>query len=51
MLVHENTNDYEIIYKDDKFLYMKDYYKKKKLAIEYYDISTYELVDKVLVGG
>ena len=50
-LLNENSYGYDIIYKDDKLMYFHDYYKDKKLVYEYYDIYTYELIDRVFVGG
>ena len=40
-----------MIYKDGMVMYMNDYYKGKLLVYEYYDLYTYELYDRVLVGG
>lgn len=50
-LIHENTNNYDIIYKDDLIMYFNDFFKDNKLVYEYYDINTYELSDRVFVGG
>lgn len=50
-LIHENTNNYVIIYKDDLIMYFNDFFKDNKLVYEYYDINTYELSDRVFVGG
>ena len=50
-LISENKNNYDIIYKDEKFLYMNNYKKKNKIVFEYYDIYEYKLVDKIVVGG
>lgn len=49
--IYDNINNYDIIYKNDLFMYMKDYYKNDKLIYEYYDLYTYELIDKVVLGG
>lgn len=51
ILIHENKRKYDMIYKDGIVMYMNDYYKNKKLIYEYYDLYTYELLDRVLVGG
>ncbi len=51
ILVHENTNNYDIIYRDENFMYMHDYKEKHKLIYEYYNIGTYELIDTVSLGG
>lgn len=50
-LVDENKNGYDIIYQDEKLMYFNDYYKDNKLVYEYYDIYSYELIDRVFVGG
>ena len=50
-LVHENTNNYDIIYKNDYLMYFNDYIKDDTLIYEYYNINTYELIDRVFVGG
>lgn len=50
-LIHENDNNYEIIYKDDNLMYFNDYMKNDVLVYEYYDINTYKLINRVLVGG
>jgi len=49
--IYENTNDYDIIYKDSEFMYFNDYMEDNKLVYEYYDLYTYESIDRVLVGG
>ncbi len=51
ILIHENKKMYDMIYKDGMVMYMNDYYKGKLLVYEYYDLYTYELYDRVLVGG
>lgn len=51
ILIHENKKKYDMIYKDGVVMYVNDYYKNKTLYYEYYDLYTYELVNKVLVGG
>ena len=50
-LIYENKKNYDIIYKDGTLMYMNDYMDKSKLIYEYYDIHSYELIDKVLLGG
>ncbi len=50
-LIHKNTNNYDIIYKDEYLMYFNDYIKDDILVYEYYDINTYELIDRVFVGG
>ena len=50
-LLYENKKNYDIIYKDDTLMYLYDYKSKDGLIYEYYDIHSYELIDRVLVGG
>ena len=50
-LIHKNSKNYDIIYKEEKFYYMNDYRKNDRVIFEYYDIYEYKLVDKVMVGG
>ena len=50
-LLYENKKNYDIIYKDDTLMYMNNYIKKDNLICEYYDIFTYELIKRVIVGG
>ena len=51
ILIHENVNKYDIIYNDNKVVYMNDYYKNKKLICEYYDLYTYKLINSFELGG
>lgn len=50
-LIHDNKNKYDIIYQNDLLMYFNDYYEDGKLVYEYYDIYSYELIDRVFVGG
>lgn len=50
VLLHSNTNNYDIIYRNDKFMYVNDLSKMNKLRYRYYDIYTYKLIDEVVVG-
>ena len=50
-LIHENDKNYDIIYKDNKFMYFNEVYKDGIIIYEYYDIYKYELIDRILVGG
>lgn len=50
-LIHKNDNNYEIIYKDNILMYFNNYIKDDAFIYEYYDINTYKLIDRVLVGG
>ena len=51
VLIYENKNNYDIIYKDELLMYLNDYYKDNKLVYEYYDLYTYKLLDKIVLGG
>ena len=48
--IHENSKNYDIIYKEDKLMYFNNIYDKDRLVYEYYDLYTYEIIDKVDVG-
>ena len=50
-IVHENKNNYDIIYKDGIVMYYNDYYKDKSLVCNYYDIYKYKLIKSVTLGG
>lgn len=50
-LLYKNSKNYDIIYKDERFMYMKDSYKDGKLYYQYYDIYNYSLIDEIMVGG
>ena len=50
-LVHDNTNNYDVIYKDNKLIYQKEVLDKDKLMINYYDIYTYQLDKTITMGG
>ena len=50
-LMHQNDNNYDIIYINDDFMYLKDYIKNNIIVYEYYDLYTYELVDRITFGG
>ncbi len=50
-LVHDNTNNYDVIYKDNKLIYQEEVLDKDKLMINYYDIYTYQLDKTITMGG
>lgn len=50
-LLYKNSKNYDIIYKDERFMYMEDNYKDGKLYYQYYDIYNYSLIDEIMVGG
>lgn len=51
ILIHENKNNYELVYEDGVIYYFKDVLLSKKIQFTYYDIYTYEEVKRVLLGG
>lgn len=51
ILIYKNNNNYDIIYKDGKFMYFSDIIKKDKLIYRYYDLYNYKLIKEVFVGG
>lgn len=50
-LVHDNTNNYDVIYKDNKLIYQEEVLDKDKLMINYYNIYTYQLDKTITIGG
>ena len=50
-LVHDNTNNYDVIYKDNKLMYQEEVLDKDQLMINYYDIYTYQLDKTITMGG
>ena len=50
-LLYKNSKNYDIIYRDERFMYMEDNYKDGKLYYKYYDIYNYSLIDEIMVGG
>lgn len=50
-LLYKNSKNYDIIYRDERFMYMEDNYKDGKLYYQYYDIYNYSLIDEIMVGG
>ena len=50
-MIHENKNNYDIIYREEQLVYFKDEYVDNKLIYKYYDLYTYEELDKSVVGG
>ena len=50
-LVHDNTNNYDVIYEDNKLMYQEEILDKDKLMINYYDIYTYQLDKTITMGG
>ncbi len=48
--IHENKNNYDIIYRQEELVYFNSKYTDDKIIYEYYDLYTYEKVDTVVVG-
>lgn len=51
VLVHENNNNYALIYENDKIMYLEDKLKKGHLTYNYYDIHDYNLIKTITIGG
>lgn len=49
--IYENKKNYDIVYRDNLFMYMDNYENKDGVIFRYYDIENYELVDEIMVGG
>ena len=50
--LHKNKNNYDIIYRNKKVMYMDNYKNKDDGVIfKYYDIYTYEKIDEITIGG
>lgn len=47
----DKENDYEIIYRDEEFQYLKDYYKDNKLVYEYINAYNCKFIEKIVLGG
>ena len=50
-MLHENKNDYVLVYRNSTIMYMDNYKNKEGVVFKYYDIYTYELIDEIVVGG
>lgn len=51
IIIHDNKNNYDIIYHDNKAMYLNDYLKDNKIVYEYYDLYDYKLIKKIVIGG
>lgn len=49
--LYENRKNYDIVYRNNLFMYMDDCKNKDGVIFKYYDIYTYELIDEIVVGG
>lgn len=50
ILIHDNKNNYDIVY-DDKLMYQECLEKENKIIYNYYDIYSYEFIKSVSLGG
>ena len=50
-LIHDNDNNYDIIYRNNHFMYLNEINKEGSIVYEYYDIYTYEMIESIMVGG
>lgn len=49
--VFKNINNYDIIYRNKKLMYLSQTIKKDKVIYTYYDIKTYKEIETVAFGG
>lgn len=49
-LLHNNKNNYELIYRNNTVMYMDNYQSKEGVIFKYYDIYTYDVIDEIVVG-
>jgi len=47
--IYNNSENYDIVYRDKTIMYMDNYMNKEGIIYKYYDIYTYELLDEVKV--
>lgn len=50
-LIYKNNKNYDIIYDGKQLMYFHEYINKNSNIYEYYDLYTYELIDKIVLGG
>lgn len=50
-LIYENKKKYDIIYDGKQLMYFHEYMYKNNNIYEYYNLYTYELIDKIVLGG
>ena len=51
ILMHSNSDNYDIIYKNNQVMYFADNLENGKLRYKYYDLYTYELINEIVLGG
>lgn len=49
--IYNNTKNYDIVYRNNLFMYMDNFDDKDGVRFRYYDIENYEVVDDLKVGG
>lgn len=49
--IYDNKKKYDIVYRNNLFMYMDNYKYKNGVIFKYYDIESYEFIDEVMVGG
>lgn len=50
-LIYKNNKNYDIIYDGNQLMYFHEYMNKNNNIYEYYNLYTYELIDKIVLGG
>ena len=50
-LIHNNSDNYDIVYRDQTIMYMDSYKNEEGIIFKYYDIYTYQVIDEIIVGG
>lgn len=50
-LLHNNDNNYDLIYRNNTIMYMDNYQSEEGIVFKYYDIYNYKLIDEIVVGG
>lgn len=50
-LLHDNDNNYDLIYRNNTIMYMDNYQSEEGIVFKYYDIYNYKLIDEIVVGG
>jgi len=43
--------NFDIIYRNEEFQYLNDYYLDNNLIYEYYNVYNYKLIEKIVLGG
>lgn len=48
-IVYNNIENYDIVYREQRIMYMDNYMNEEGIIYKYYDIYTYEMIDEVIV--